>query len=149
MRTLLITSHVMILTFITILKYDVNSGESGSGKTESSKKIMQYIASVSGKSKEVVRVKNCLLSSNPGVCLCVCVTYFYGVCVGVSVFGLLTVLVVYYFFKLQFSLLHTHTRTYIHTYTYTKTTVLEAFGNAKTVVNNNSSRFVSVFHMLY
>lgn len=61
-------------------------GESGSGKTETSKIIMQYISGVSGKSAEVVRVKERMLSSNP---------------------------------------------------------ILEGFGNAKTVNNNNSSRFVS------
>lgn len=59
-------------------------GESGSGKTEASKKVMQYIAAVSGDSPEIVQVKDYLLKSNP---------------------------------------------------------VLEAFGNAKTIRNNNSSRF--------
>ncbi|XP_041372192.1 unconventional myosin-Ib-like [Gigantopelta aegis] len=60
------------------------SGESGSGKTEASKAIMQYVAEVSGKGQEIDRVKEQLLLSNP---------------------------------------------------------VLEAFGNAKTAKNDNSSRF--------
>ncbi len=62
------------------------TGESGSGKTETSKFIMQYISAVSGRSAEVLRVKERMLSSNP---------------------------------------------------------ILEGFGNAKTVNNNNSSRFVT------
>ncbi|GAB5355279.1 hypothetical protein AAMO2058_000191700 [Amorphochlora amoebiformis] len=60
------------------------SGESGSGKTEASKKLMQYIAATSGSSQGIQSVKNKILASNP---------------------------------------------------------LLEAFGNAKTVRNNNSSRF--------
>eukprot|EP00054_Salpingoeca_dolichothecata_P022835 m.150677 g.150677 ORF g.150677 m.150677 type:complete len:1003 (+) comp24477_c0_seq2:92-3100(+) len=60
------------------------SGESGAGKTEASKKIMQYVAAVSGSSDQVNAVKNKLLNTNP---------------------------------------------------------VLEAFGNAKTNRNDNSSRF--------
>ena len=60
------------------------SGESGAGKTEASKLIMQYIAAVSGKGEDVARVKDVILDSNP---------------------------------------------------------LLEAFGNAKTIRNNNSSRF--------
>ena len=61
------------------------SGESGAGKTEASKIVMQYIASVCGKGAEVDRVKDMLLKCNP---------------------------------------------------------VLEAFGNAKTTRNDNSSRLV-------
>lgn len=60
------------------------SGESGAGKTEASKKIMQFVAAVSGSSPAVQHVKDVILESNP---------------------------------------------------------LLEAFGNAKTIRNNNSSRF--------
>jgi myosin-1 len=60
------------------------SGESGAGKTEASKKIMQFISAVSKSTADVDRVTNQLLDSNP---------------------------------------------------------VLEAFGNAKTLRNDNSSRF--------
>ena len=57
------------------------TGESGAGKTEASKKIMEYIAQVSGTRGDLEQIKNQILQSNP---------------------------------------------------------VLEAFGNAKTVRNNNS-----------
>ncbi|XP_009332448.1 PREDICTED: unconventional myosin-Ia [Pygoscelis adeliae] len=60
------------------------TGESGAGKTEASKLVMSYVASVCSKGEEVDKVKEQLLQSNP---------------------------------------------------------VLEAFGNAKTVRNDNSSRF--------
>lgn len=60
------------------------SGESGSGKTEASKKVLQYIAEVTDHKGKVERVKDKLLVSNP---------------------------------------------------------LLEAFGNAKTNRNDNSSRF--------
>jgi len=60
------------------------TGESGAGKTEASKKIMEYVAAQSSKSRQVQIVKEQLVQSNP---------------------------------------------------------LLEAFGNAKTVRNNNSSRF--------
>ncbi|XP_046390643.1 unconventional myosin IC [Ischnura elegans] len=60
------------------------SGESGSGKTEASKKVLQFIAAASGHKPKVEAVKDKLLQSNP---------------------------------------------------------VLEAFGNAKTNRNDNSSRF--------
>jgi myosin-1 len=41
------------------------TGESGAGKTEASKVIMQYIARVCGKGEDVDRVKEMLLQSNP------------------------------------------------------------------------------------
>lgn len=62
----------------------IQIGESGSGKTEASKKVLQYIAAASGHTSSVEGVKDKLLQSNP---------------------------------------------------------VLEAFGNAKTNRNDNSSRF--------
>ena len=65
----------------------LNKGESGAGKTEASKSILNFIAAVSGSDSKVDKVKDILLKSNP---------------------------------------------------------VLESFGNAKTVRNDNSSRFVSV-----
>jgi len=61
------------------------SGESGAGKTEAAKRIMQYIANVSGSSSgDIQKVKDMVLATNP---------------------------------------------------------LLESFGNAKTLRNNNSSRF--------
>lgn len=68
------------------------SGESGAGKTEASKKIMQFIVAVSGEGADANRVKEQLLQSNP---------------------------------------------------------VLEAFGNAKTLRNDNSSRFGKYMDMLF
>ena len=41
------------------------SGESGAGKTEASKKMLQYIAASSTHSHDVDRVRDRLLQSNP------------------------------------------------------------------------------------
>lgn len=68
------------------------SGESGAGKTEASKQIQNYIATVSGSGTGVDKVKRIFLQSNP---------------------------------------------------------LLEAFGNAKTLRNNNSSRFGKYFELLF
>jgi len=70
----------------------VITGESGAGKTENSKRVMEYVAAMASKSKEVQRIKQQLLESNP---------------------------------------------------------LLEAFGNAKTVRNDNSSRFGKLMKILF
>lgn len=94
------TPHIFALaedTYRTMISEEENqcviiSGESGAGKTEASKQIMQYIAAVSGNSKDMERVKEIMLESNP---------------------------------------------------------LLESFGNAKTVRNDNSSRFGKFFEIYF
>jgi myosin heavy subunit len=68
------------------------SGESGAGKTESAKLILQYISAVSGNTGKTSQVKEIIMSTNP---------------------------------------------------------ILESFGNAKTVRNDNSSRFGKYLEILF
>jgi len=68
------------------------SGESGAGKTESAKLILQYISAVSGNTGNTQTVKDIILATNP---------------------------------------------------------LLESFGNAKTVRNDNSSRFGKYLEILF
>lgn len=87
------------------------SGESGAGKTENTKKVIQYLATVAGAShhakgdkKQLVRKASSSLMSKAGLAM------------GQG--------------ELEAQLLQANP-------------ILEAFGNAKTVKNDNSSRFVS------
>ena len=89
------------------------SGESGAGKTENTKKVIQYLATVAGShshgkgdgAKKLVRKPSVSLSSKAGL------SHSQG--------------------ELEAQLLQANP-------------ILEAFGNAKTVKNDNSSRFVSI-----
>lgn len=68
-----------------------NRGESGAGKTENTKKVIQYLASIAAdKNHKIGRLESQILQANP---------------------------------------------------------ILESFGNAQTIRNNNSSRFVSYFFL--
>lgn len=89
----------MLITIVTINKIHlINSGESGAGKTENTKKVIAYFATVGASSKKDTT------SEKKG--------------------------------SLEDQVVQTNP-------------VLEAFGNAKTVRNDNSSRFVSIFLYLH
>ena len=97
-----------VITFI-ISPLPLCSGESGAGKTENTKKVIQYLAMIAGashhgKDKQLVRKASQQLMSKTGF------TGRQG--------------------ELEAQLLQANP-------------ILEAFGNAKTVKNDNSSRFVS------
>ena len=90
-----------------------HSGESGAGKTENTKKVIQYLAHVAGShssGKKLVRRASVSLSSKAGLAT------------GQG--------------ELEAQLLQANP-------------ILEAFGNAKTVKNDNSSRFVSHCRSLF
>ena len=105
--------YALILHLFTYLFSSVFSrpfrGESGAGKTENTKKVIQYLAHVAGSShhshqgKKLIRRASVSLSSKAGL------TNAQG--------------------ELEAQLLQANP-------------ILEAFGNAKTVKNDNSSRFV-------
>lgn len=108
--------HVIQLDFLSLSSLSppssLHSGESGAGKTENTKKVIQYLATVAGShghgkgdgSKKLVRKASVSLSSKAGL------SQTQG--------------------ELEAQLLQANP-------------ILEAFGNAKTVKNDNSSRFVS------
>lgn len=68
MKTNVLLLGFKILLFFKIYKLKSSiflSGESGAGKTEASKKIMQFIAAIAGSNPNVIRVKDVILQSNP------------------------------------------------------------------------------------
>ena len=86
-------------------------GESGAGKTENTKKVIQYLAMVAGASHHGVKDKQLVRKASQQFISKTGVTGLQG--------------------ELEAQLLQANP-------------ILEAFGNAKTVKNDNSSRFVSV-----
>ena len=128
--------------YIHVRTMYVCSGESGAGKTESTKFILSYLSSMSqqaaGAAASDISVESAILESRSA-----------------HTHSLTHTLTHSLTHALTHSLTHSHTHSLTHTHThmsiiiyssyshcvYICSPILEAFGNAKTIYNNNSSRF--------